>query len=415
MHDDLIELDRVSADEMAAAFAQPMGQLPVPMAQAGGLSISDGIITAQKVEVRRDLQRVVNDIKVSAAVGGENWYYGWNVKKKDGSHERVEGPSIKCATNVARIYGNCQVDTRVMDSGAHWIIYARFVDYETGFSLTRPFQQRKNQQSMKGDADRALDIAFQIGVSKAIRNVVCNALEMLTDLAFEEAKKSLVDKIGKRLEDYKQRVSKRLVELDVVVKRVELVVGRSFNDWRAQEVARVIAQIKAINDGMATVDDTWPPEAPEEPRREDFQQGEGEGSTGTATTANATETKAGGEPAATSKDSAQPAKDAPATETKATGAAVEDSKAASLTATKAAAGEKPAAFDLFDHTGTQVGTFDAAAWLAEFSKCAKVAGKKDAEPLDKANIEIAKAIVVHGSTSQQIKDELGRRFGPALW
>lgn len=411
MSDDLIELDRVSAEEMAAAFARPMAQLPVPVAQGGALSISDGVITAQKVEVKRDLSKVVQDIKVSAAVGGENWYYGWNVTKKDGTKERVEGPSIKCALNVVRIFGNCQVDTRVMDNGAHWIIYARFVDYETGFSLTRPFQQRKNQQTIKGDADRALDIAFQIGVSKAIRNVVCNALEMWTDLGFEEAKKSLVEKIGRNLEAYKQRVSKRLVELDVTVKRVEIILGRPFNDWTAPDVAKVIAQIKAINDGMATIDETWPPEAPAEPNRSDFKDGGAVDSAATKTDATSTPAAAGnGVVADASKqDAVQAGKDTPTTETK-----VETGKTPAAE-TKATVVEQPGSFDLFDHSGTQVGTFDAETWLVEFGKCVKVAGRRDADRLDKANLAGAKAVAAHPATSQKIKDDLGRRFGPALW
>ena len=56
--------------------------------------------------------------------------------------------------------------------GDAWIIYARLMDLETGFAMTRPFQQRKGQKAMKTDDARALDIALQIGVSKAIRNVV---------------------------------------------------------------------------------------------------------------------------------------------------------------------------------------------------------------------------------------------------
>ena len=76
--------------------------------------------------------------------------------------------------------------------GDAWIIYARLMDLETGFAMTRPFQQRKGQKAMKTDDARALDIALQIGVSKAIRNVVCNGLQTFADFAFEEARDALV-------------------------------------------------------------------------------------------------------------------------------------------------------------------------------------------------------------------------------
>jgi hypothetical protein len=414
MNDKTITMERAdTAEEMAAAFARPAGELvpighhPAPMPSGQGLTVHDGIITAQKVDVERDLGKVMKNIKILAAAAGDDWYYRFPVKKKGGGVDHIEGPSIKCANNVARIYGNCQIDSRVLDNGDSWIIYARFVDYETGFSMTRPFQQRKGQTSVKSsDAGRQLDIALQIGVSKAIRNVVSNALETFVTFAFEEARNNLVEKVGKKLPEYRARIVERLGQMGIDIKRVETALGRSHGDWLAADVARVIAEIKAIADGMATADETWPADAPVEPQRKDFQQQGGDdagaagGASATSTTDNA------------GVISAKPASDA--TEAKVDSKAAAPAKATAPAAAEAA--DTPTrSWDLFDHTGTQVGAFDAAAWLVEFNKCAKVAGKKDAESLDKANIEAAKAIAAHGGTSQQIKDDLGRRFGPALW
>ena len=53
--------------------------------------------------------------------------------------------------------------------------------------MTRPFQQRKGQRGMRTGDDRALDIAFQIGASKAIRNVICNSLQSFADFAYLDA------------------------------------------------------------------------------------------------------------------------------------------------------------------------------------------------------------------------------------
>ena len=53
---------------------------------------------------------------------------------------------------------------------------------------------------MGEDADREREIAFQIGCSKAIRNVVVNAFpQKISDFAFAEVRNALVDKIGKEL------------------------------------------------------------------------------------------------------------------------------------------------------------------------------------------------------------------------
>lgn len=243
---------------IAAAFAKPAesGQLvPLPT-----VSVTDAIITAQRVAVERDEGKILRNIRVLAAAVGDDWYYRYPVKNNaTGQADWIEGPSIKCANNVARMYGNCQVDTRVVDNGDSWIVYARFVDYETGFSYTRPFQQRKGQTSIKSaNAARQLDIALQIGVSKAIRNVICNALETYTNFAFEEAKNAIVEKVGKNIERYRDRVTTRLGELGVALSRVEATAGRVAKDWLAADIARIISQLQAIGDGMATIEETWP-------------------------------------------------------------------------------------------------------------------------------------------------------------
>lgn len=267
-------MDPRDALEAAEMFAKPIGgELMPSTGGAPNITIVDQIITAQKVGVERDLTKIMRDIKTMAAMAGDDWYYRFPVKKKGGGVDHIEGPTIKCATNVARMYGNCQVDVRVQDQGASWLIYARFVDYESGFSLTRPFQADKAKGTLNTkDAGRQQEIALAIGVSKATRNVITNALEAFTTFAFDEAKKNLVEKVGKRLDEYRARVRERLAQIGVDEKRVEAVLGRAVAEWLAPDVARVIAELKAVADGMATADETWPPPAPPEPKRGDFTE-----------------------------------------------------------------------------------------------------------------------------------------------
>jgi hypothetical protein len=143
------------------------------------------------------------------------------------------------------------------------VFYARFTDLETGFSMERAYRQRKSQGSLRGDADRQLDIAYQIGQSKAIRNVIVNSLQIWADYAFEQAQGSLVQKIGKDLEAWRQRTLEALARIPVEVHRVERVIGRTYKDWLATDIARIVAMGKAVSDGMATVDETFPPDATE--------------------------------------------------------------------------------------------------------------------------------------------------------
>src|SRR6185312_9206319 len=286
-----LDTDRDTRRDALDAFAAPASPSLVPSVKPLAAP-ADRVFGAQQVAVYRDEARILQKLAALAAAAGTDWYYRFPVKnKRENSTNWVEGPSIKLANDVARIYGNCDVDVRVIDLGETWLFYARFTDFETGYSLTRPFQQRKSQGSMRTDNDRALDIAFQIGTSKAIRNVVTNALQTFADYAFEEARQSLVNKIQGNLAGWRDRTVDGLKKMPVELVRVELVVGRSVKDWLAPDIARVIAMMKAIADGMATVDETFP-----EPGKKEQPEGaEGGAQTGGATAGTEMDQFAGGD------------------------------------------------------------------------------------------------------------------------
>lgn len=228
---------------------------------------------AVHVAVHRDEARILAKLKVMANAAGQRWYYRWTTNNKDGTKGVVEGPSIDCAMAVARLYGNCDINLRVEESITHWTFYAGFRDFESGFTVVRAFQQRKSQKTGMKDADRQADIVFQIGQSKAIRNVIVNALADFADFAFEAAKGSFVERIGSRLDDYRTKAVKRFGEIGVDIKRVEAVIGKAAKDWLAPDIARIIAELQAISDGMASADETYPvldgaPAEEKEPVRE---------------------------------------------------------------------------------------------------------------------------------------------------
>jgi hypothetical protein len=263
--------DRTEAFE--AAFDEaPRAELPATIQQQ---VIDERPRGAISVHVKRDELEVLRKIKIIASAAGDDFFYSWSTKNRDGTKGVVEGPSIKCANAVSRIFGNCTVKVRVFDMGANWVFYAQFYDLETGYVLERPFQQRKGQKTGMGDADRQLDIVFQIGVSKAARNVVCNALSEFTDYAFAVAKEQLVEKVGRKLDYYRDQVRERLAGLKVEIGRVEAQRGKVLANWLAPDVAKVIAEIQSVNDGMAHPDELWPATGAEagapKPQPEDFQ------------------------------------------------------------------------------------------------------------------------------------------------
>jgi len=260
-----------------AAFANAGGQPNQPMGSSaqppGGHSLvrpthglSEQVIGAQPVHVYRDERKILDKLRALAAAAGSDWFYRFPVRKKEGGQDWIEGPSIKLANDVARIFGNNVNEVRELDVGDAWVFYARFTDLETGFSMERAYRQRKSQGSMKTrDADRQLDIAYQIGQSKAIRNCIVNALQIYADFAFEEARNSLVEKIGKDLVGWRERTLQSIAKMGVDLVRVERVIGRASKDWLAPNIAQIVAMGKSVADGMASVDDVFPPiEAPAE-------------------------------------------------------------------------------------------------------------------------------------------------------
>jgi len=250
--------ERPSAlDDFVRMQSDSAGQVPMVVANAPSLDLVHG---AQQVAVYRDEERVLQRLRVLAAGMGEQYFYRFPVRnRKTGKTDYIEGPSVKLANDLCRVYGNCEVDCRATDFGDSWLFHARFIDLETGYSLTRPFQARKSGGKIGGaDDERRLDIAFQIGASKAIRNVVVNALQSFADFTFDEARQSLVDKIGRDVEGWRKRTAERIVKL-VSLERVEASIGRKVAEWLVPDIARIIAMGKAISDGMASVDETFPP------------------------------------------------------------------------------------------------------------------------------------------------------------
>jgi hypothetical protein len=303
---DIDTAQRGGISEMEEAFQR--GDVPALAPMGGAVSILEmrQPVGAQKVAQLRNEAEILKKIRVYAQAAGDDFYYRWEVNnRRENRKDVVEGPSIKAALTVARLFGNCETNIRVKDEGNHWIFYARFYDVETGYVLERAFQQRKGQQTGMKDQDRQLDIVFQIGQSKAIRNVICNALSPFTEFALQEAKQAIVDKIGKDVEGYRKKLIARFAELKIDIKRPELALGKPVEKWFAPDMARLIAEIQTVNDGMSDPDDVWPNPQPG---------------------ARPTDPDAGGKKVEAPKDQAKPAETKP-TETKAAAAAAKTGEA----------------------------------------------------------------------------------------
>jgi hypothetical protein len=313
------DLDRTDQRKALDDFANAGAQRNQPPSGAALVrptsGIAERVIGAQPVAVQRDEKAILAKLSALAAAAGSDWFYRFPVRNQDGSQAYVEGPSIKLANSVARIYGNCINEVREIDVGDAWVFYARFTDVETGFSMERAYRQRKGQRSLKTkDADRQLDIAYQIGQSKAIRNCIVNALEIYCEFAFQEAMDSLISKIGKDLASWRDRTLQGIKNMGIEQHRVDRIIGRPGKDWLASDVARVIAMMKSVADGMADVNETFPPDQqvqPQQPTQTGAADPSREGSTAGA--GSPSSSREPGEPAtAAERDQSTDADEAPA-------------------------------------------------------------------------------------------------------
>lgn len=219
--------------------------------------------TARKVVVERDEGKILAKLNVLCGTFGDQYVYSWPVKnKKKGQKDVVEGGTIKLANALARAYGNCQVDCDVTDTGTHLIFKAFFIDYETGLSTARLFQQRKNQNTGMGDIDRQADIIFQIGQSKAIRNVIMNALADFAQHAIEQSKAGLLKKFeSQQARDIAHEfIDRVLVRHEISEAMMIAVIGRPRKDWEVRNLAKAYMLCKGVAEGMVSPAEAFPSE-----------------------------------------------------------------------------------------------------------------------------------------------------------
>ncbi len=250
----------------------PSQNMPKP--STGMVTVFDTYVTAQNIQIPRSHSRVMMRIKEMALVGGDRFFYRWDAKNRDGTKAPIIGLTIKGANALSVLYGNCSIEARARESDTHIYVAARFVDLETGYQLTREFRQRKSQSlGGKMDRDRQEDIVFQIGQSKAIRNVIVNALDVYAAEMLEWSQKGLVARIEKNRPGAEQAVNDLAQEFGISEKRLELYVGRARKDWTTHHLATVFSALKTVEEGMETADNVFAEGAIPDVKSDDQMEG----------------------------------------------------------------------------------------------------------------------------------------------
>lgn len=220
-----------------------------------------GFITAVTVQKPRERMAVLKACEEEAAIAGDEFFYAWTVKDKDGKKHLVEGPSVYLANAAVRNWGNSGVLINVDETPDTYVFTATFVDLETGFNLQRAFRQKKSRNIGKYDKDRAEDIVFQIGQSKATRNVVINAMpSWLISKMMSQAKKNIIERIEKKgLTQARQDTIAFFARYGITVDRIEAKMQKKAEVWDAQDLAMLYGAIKTLTEGVESPDELFPP------------------------------------------------------------------------------------------------------------------------------------------------------------
>lgn len=229
--------------------------------------------TAITVQKPRDLKKVEADILFEASQMGEDFIYSWQVNDKNNKEtgkSTVEGVSIDGAMILVRNWGNAVCEPDLVDeTPTHYLLKATFIDLEKGFSSPRLYRQRKGERRGGMDAERAEDIAFQIGQSKAIRNAVCRGIpQWMQDRAVEAAK----SEAAKKYSDVPKAVEAvRKYAEGLKVSDVQLIarMGKPFDAWLPYDIVTIRSIFASIAKKQSSVREEFPPiETPTETKPE---------------------------------------------------------------------------------------------------------------------------------------------------
>lgn len=219
--------------------------------------------TAMAVQRPRTLAEVEHRLMQEADQAGEDFYYGWGAGK-----DRIEGASVGLAMSAVRCFGNCAVEMQPMqETRDAWIFTAAFIDLETGFTLSRQFRQAKKWVVYgKHDEARKEDIRFQIGQSKAARNVILNALpRWLINRAVDQAKGGVRLKVEQLIKKHTHTAvvdaaMKRLREHGITDEQVlEKYARKTLKALTVEDLVLIRGDAEALDQELDTPESLYPP------------------------------------------------------------------------------------------------------------------------------------------------------------
>lgn len=196
-------------------------------------------------------------------------FYTIPYKNAEGGTEKIEGPSIKAAMELARCWGNCANATRIVQElDDRIVVEGVFADHQTNMWTRREYSVSKMVWSRKLKAviplrEDRLNMAIQAGMSKAVRNAILSSLPVyLVDQYFQTAKKISVEGMKKDAptkQDRLAKAEKTFAKFGVTPERFKAYVDGTTFETEDDLLAHLIGIYNAISDGQKDADDVFPP------------------------------------------------------------------------------------------------------------------------------------------------------------
>lgn len=255
-------------DDVQEIETREVAAPPMVNANQSMMQVRSSFATAVHVQKPRNLKEVEKEFLFEADLAGASFYYGWGVQDKGaGKNKAVEGPSIGLAKSLMRCWGNCAVEMLpVSETPQAYFFTAAFIDLEKGVTITRQFRQSKNWQVYgKMDAERKEDVRFQIGQSKAIRNVIRAALpDWMVQRGLERAKQGEMAKLDKYIEKNGIEKAREVIteELKKFGVTLELILAKlerpTFAAITKEDMVLLKGDIQALRTGQDSLESLYP-------------------------------------------------------------------------------------------------------------------------------------------------------------
>ena len=218
-------------------------------------------MTAVSVTKPRDLAVVLKGVMEEIALDPEEMFYYWEVKTKNDGMKPVEGGSISLALAVVQNWTNVALLMKVEEDNTHYTFYPTLIDVEKGFTLTRAFKQIKKGYTGKMDKERAQDLQFQKGQSKAIRNLISNGTSrVLWKKCYRAARALYIKELEKG--DISDKVDRCIIAFDqmgVHVDRLKSYVNiDDISRWTGTELANLRSAYAACAEDSKLIRDIFP-------------------------------------------------------------------------------------------------------------------------------------------------------------